>query len=53
VGVTISARHLCMESRGLCQQGHHTVTTALRGAFKNNPETRAEFMALARTSPPG
>lgn len=50
VGVTIRARHMCMESRGICQQGHYTVTTALRGAFKNNPETRAEFMALARNS---
>lgn len=46
VGVKIRARHMCMESRGVCQQGHHTVTTALRGAFKTEPETRAEFMAL-------
>jgi len=48
VGVMIKARHMCMESRGICQQGHHTVTTALVGAFLNEPETRAEFMALAR-----
>lgn len=48
VGVVIKARHMCMESRGLCQQGHHTVTTALRGAIKDEPQTRAEFMALAR-----
>ncbi|QAY02045.1 GTP cyclohydrolase type I [Vibrio phage vB_VpS_CA8] len=46
VGVKIRARHMCMESRGVCQQGHHTVTTALRGAIKTEPETRAEFMAL-------
>lgn len=46
-GVLIRARHMCMESRGICQQGHHTVTTALRGVFKDQPETRAEFMALA------
>lgn len=48
VGVMIKARHMCMESRGICQQGHYTVTTALRGALLNEPETRAEFMALAR-----
>lgn len=48
VGVVIKARHLCMESRGVCQQGHHTVTSALRGAFKEEPSARAEFLALAR-----
>lgn len=46
VGVFIRARHMCMESRGICQQGHHTVTTALRGAMKDEPQTRAEFLAL-------
>lgn len=46
VGVLVRARHLCMESRGVCQQGHHTITSALRGVFKQ-PETRAEFMAQA------
>jgi GTP cyclohydrolase I len=47
VGVLIRARHMCMESRGLCQQGHHTITVALRGALKDEPAARAEFMALA------
>ena len=47
VGVIIKARHLCMESRGVCQQGHHTVTTALRGAIKEEPQTRSEFLHLA------
>lgn len=46
VGVIIRARHLCMESRGVCQTGHHTVTSALRGAFKTKPEARAEFLSL-------
>ena len=32
-GVIVRARHLCMESRGICQQGHYTVTSALRGVF--------------------
>lgn len=48
VGVYIKARHMCMESRGICQQGHHTITSALRGAIKNDPASRAEFLAAAR-----
>ena len=44
VGVLIKARHLCMESRGICQQGHETITTALRGVMLVNPEARAEFL---------
>jgi GTP cyclohydrolase I len=47
-GVVIKARHMCMESRGVCQQGHHTVTSALRGMFKEDPIVRAEFLQLAR-----
>ncbi len=46
VGVIIRARHMCMESRGICQQGHHTVTSALRGVMKSG-EPRAEFLKLA------
>lgn len=46
VGVIIRARHLCMESRGVCQQGHHTITTALRGAILEEPQTRSEFLKL-------
>lgn len=52
VGVHVRARHMCMESRGICQQGHHTVTTALRGVFKDRPEVRAEFLASC-APPPG
>lgn len=47
VGVLIRARHMCMESRGIQQQGHHTVTTALRGAMRTDPRTRAEFLAAS------
>lgn len=48
IGVIIRARHMCMESRGICQQGHHTITCALRGVLKDKPEARAEFMELAK-----
>jgi GTP cyclohydrolase I len=44
-GVVVKARHMCMESRGVCQQGHHTRTSALRGVFAEGP-VRAEFLAL-------
>jgi GTP cyclohydrolase I len=47
VGIIIRARHMCMESRGLCQQGHYTITSALRGVLKTEPAARAEFMLLA------
>ena len=46
VGVVVTARHMCMESRGVCQQGHQTITSALRGVMRDDPATRSEFMAL-------
>lgn len=48
VGVVIKARHMCMESRGVMQQGHHTVTTALHGAIKDQPLARAEFLNMTQ-----
>ncbi len=50
VAVLMQARHMCMESRGLCQQGHHTITSALRGVLKTDPAARAEFMMLANSA---
>lgn len=47
VGVVVKARHLCMESRGVCQQGHHTVTSALRGVIYDGA-ARQEFLQLAQ-----
>ena len=46
VGVIIKARHMCMESRGVCQQGHYTKTVALKGTIQTNEQLRAEFMSL-------
>lgn len=48
VGVVITARHLCMESRGVCQQGHVTITSALRGVLRDDTSARAEFMSLVK-----
>ena len=49
VGVVIEAKHFCMCSRGVNKQSSTTVTSALRGAMKNEESTRAEFLALCRT----
>lgn len=46
VAVMLRCRHLCMESRGICQQGHTTITSALRGAILEEASARAEFMSL-------
>lgn len=47
VGIVVTAQHLCMMSRGVEKQGAHMVTSSLRGLFKNNPDTRSEFLSLA------
>lgn len=47
VGVRLSGRHFCMESRGIQRTGIITDTTAVRGCFREDPKCRAEFIALA------
>lgn len=44
VGVILTARHLCMEMRGVSKPNVCTSTSALRGLFKTNAQTRAEFL---------
>jgi GTP cyclohydrolase IA len=46
VAVVISAEHTCMSIRGIRKPGSQTVTSALRGLFRKNESTRAEFMSL-------
>ncbi len=44
--VIIEAEHLCMAMRGIRKPGATTVTSAVRGIFRDNPATRAEAMSL-------
>jgi len=47
VGVVVEAYHLCMMMRGVEKQNSKTITSALRGAFREDPKTRDEFLRLA------
>jgi GTP cyclohydrolase I len=46
VMVVVEAEHMCMTMRGVKKPGSKTITSAVRGAFENDPSTRAEAMAL-------
>ena len=48
VGVIVEARHLCMQMRGVEKQCGQAVTSAMLGAFRQNKQTRDEFLALIR-----
>jgi GTP cyclohydrolase I len=46
VGVVLEAEHLCMSLRGVQTAGSNTVTSALRGAVRDDARTRQEFLSL-------
>jgi len=46
VGVVVQGEHMCMIMRGVKKPGSNIITSALRGAFRTKPESRAEFFSL-------
>ncbi|MFS1514376.1 GTP cyclohydrolase I FolE [Chengkuizengella sp. SCS-71B] len=48
VMVIVEGEHLCMCSRGVKKYGSNTITSAMRGAFLNDPASRAECLSLLK-----
>ncbi len=49
VGVICQAQHLCMMMRGVEKQHSSTITSTMLGEFRDNAQTREEFLSLARS----
>jgi GTP cyclohydrolase I len=47
-GITIRARHHCMESRGINRPGCITTTNRFTGVLKSDPSARAEYLSLSK-----
>lgn len=48
VGVIVEAKHMCMMMRGVEKQNSSMKTSIMLGQFRNNPQTRNEFLSLLR-----
>lgn len=48
VGVVLEAQHLCMMARGVEKQGSKVITSAMKGLFKKELNTRSEFLKLIK-----
>ena len=46
VAVVVDASHQCMTTRGIHKTESSTITSRMLGVFRDNPETRSEFMNL-------
>ena len=46
VAVVIEAEHLCMQMRGVEKKSSFMITSAVRGAFRENSKTREEFLSI-------
>lgn len=51
IGVVVQAEHSCMRLRGARVEGTVTTTSALYGRLREDPRSRAEFLALTRSTP--
>lgn len=49
VAVAVEAEHLCMQMRGIKKPGSRMLTSAMRGSFRTQGATRAEFLSLVGT----
>lgn len=48
VAVLVTARHLCMEMRGVRKHDTHTTTSMVTGVFADDPSAKAEFMEIVK-----
>jgi GTP cyclohydrolase I len=51
VGVVLKAVHHCMSARGVHKPGVELVTSRMLGSFRDDPETRKEFLRIATSTP--